>query len=197
MICTIYKIYNDIDDDFYIGSTTQTPNERLSNHKSQSKTTRQSSLYTKMRLIGEEHFYIEVIEQYTYIGDKTERFVLEQDWIDILQPNLNKYRAYQTEEERKQHKKEYDRKYREENKEQITEYSKEYREEHKEHLKEQMKEYREEHKEHLNNRRKQPYLCLVCNVSITQHSKARHERSKKHYNLNLNHLQRTLNETEL
>ncbi len=168
--CIIYKVYNDIDDDTYVGSTTQTPSHRLSKHKSKSKAMSESLLHVKMRLIGPEHFYIEVIEQYTYIGDETERFVLEQDWIDILQPNLNQRKTFLTDEQRKQYGKEY----REDNKEQIKEYKKKYD-----------KEYREDNKEQIKEYKKQPYLCLICNVSITQHSKARHERSNKHItNLN-------------
>ncbi len=177
MICTIYKIYNDIDEDTYIGSTTQTPSRRLNKHKSDSKTIspktgkmRQSLLHVKMRLTGVEHFSIEIIEQYAYIGDETERFVLEQDYIDSLQPTLNQKRAYLTDEERKEYKKEY----REENKEQIKEQNKKYYEEHKEEIIQKVHEYR-----------KQPYICLICNVSITRHSKARHERSNQHItNLN-------------
>ncbi len=149
MICKIYKVYNDIDDDLYIGSTTQTPSHRLSNHKLKSKTMSQSLLHVKMRLIGSEHFFIEVIEQYTYIGDKTEQFILEQDWIDILQPTLNQNRTFITDEQRLLG----------------------------------MKKYYEYNKEQIKEQKKQPYLCLVCNRSLRQSNKARHERSNKHNQL--------------
>ncbi len=179
--CIIYKIYNDIDGDTYVGSTTQPPSQRLSRHTSKSKTIssatgklRQSNLYVKMRLIGPEHFFIEVIEHYTYIGDKTERFVLEQDWIDILQSNLNQRKTFLTDEERKEQRKEKDRKWYERNKEQIKEYSKKYYEENKEQIIEQCK---------------KQYICLVCNRTLTLHGKVKHERSKRH-TTNLNNLQK-------
>ena len=60
----IYKLLNDIDDDVYVGSTTQPLSKRMVSHrKSAACSKTQSRLYTKMRELGVGHFYIELIEE--------------------------------------------------------------------------------------------------------------------------------------
>ena len=57
----IYKIYNTITDDIYIGATTQLLSERLREHRRASKT-KTAPLYKFIRNNGVEHFYIELLE---------------------------------------------------------------------------------------------------------------------------------------
>lgn len=61
----IYKIYNDINDKLYIGKTLDTLESRFKQHKKDSKkiTNEQRPLYNAMNKYGEEHFYIELIEE--------------------------------------------------------------------------------------------------------------------------------------
>lgn len=61
----IYKIYNDINDRLYIGKTISTLNKRFSDHKKDRKYRKfeKRPLYRAMNKYGEEHFYIELIEE--------------------------------------------------------------------------------------------------------------------------------------
>ena len=63
----IYAIYNYIDPSLiYVGSTCQSLGKRLSKHRRDvnSKKSQTIPLYIKMREIGKEHFYIELLEEY-------------------------------------------------------------------------------------------------------------------------------------
>ena len=60
----IYKILNSETDDIYIGSTTQKISKRMTNHKTQAKRGKSHLLYQKMREIGDDKFYIELVEDY-------------------------------------------------------------------------------------------------------------------------------------
>ena len=61
----IYKILNDIDEYVYIASTCQPLSKRMSKHRQSYKATRKQhyKLYQKMKEIGAEHFYIELIKE--------------------------------------------------------------------------------------------------------------------------------------
>ncbi len=63
--------------------------------------------------------------------------------------NLNSYRAYTTEEDKKEYNKENQKEYYEKNKEHLKKHIKEYRENNKEKIKEKQKEYYENNKEKL------------------------------------------------
>ena len=58
----IYCIRNIIDDDIYVGSTTQLLSERMCLHRSKVKANLHHKLYLKMYKFGLDKFYIELIE---------------------------------------------------------------------------------------------------------------------------------------
>ena len=60
----IYCIRNNIDDDIYVGSTTQRLSKRMAKHREDAKhkDKMHRNLYVKMLEHGLEHFYIELIE---------------------------------------------------------------------------------------------------------------------------------------
>ena len=60
----IYKLLNSETDDVYVGSTAQKLSKRMTNHRTKLKSGRILKLYEKMREIGEDKFYIELIEEY-------------------------------------------------------------------------------------------------------------------------------------
>ena len=60
----IYKILNSDTDDVYVGATCQRLAKRMMNHRTKVKEGKETTLYNKMREIGIEHFYIELIENY-------------------------------------------------------------------------------------------------------------------------------------
>jgi len=63
----IYKILNDINDEVYVGSTTQSLSKRMAKHRGEINTQKQlrgkNKLYEKMRELGKDHFYIELVEE--------------------------------------------------------------------------------------------------------------------------------------
>ena len=60
----IYKILNSETDDVYVGSTTQKLSKRMTNHRTNAKKGVTHFLYQKMREIGGDKFYIELVEKY-------------------------------------------------------------------------------------------------------------------------------------
>jgi group I intron endonuclease len=59
----IYCIRNDINEEIYVGSTTQSLSQRMAKHRFDSKK-RTHKVYKLMNTIGIEHFYIELIEEH-------------------------------------------------------------------------------------------------------------------------------------
>ena len=85
----IYFIKNDVNDKLYVGSTIQTYWKRWQQHQRDMKDPERENnkLYTAMRELGVEHFYMEVHDYYP-CGTKEEleeietRVILEYDTID-------------------------------------------------------------------------------------------------------------------
>ena len=78
----IYSIRNWVDDEIYVGSTTQTLSKRMERHRGNlySEKCWNYRLYQKMRDIGKQHFYIELIEKYE-CNDIDELRKREGEWI--------------------------------------------------------------------------------------------------------------------
>ena len=98
----IYKIYNIIDDDIYIGSTCcPLLSQRLAKHKSCINEPKRcnSKLYSKMKEIGKEHFFIELIFEYKDCENIDQLRKKEGEYIRELKPVLNKVINGRTHEE--------------------------------------------------------------------------------------------------
>ena len=116
----IYKIYNTINDDIYIGSTTQKICERMRCHRSnykykdKFKNLVNVKLYEAMDEYGVGNFFIELIEKYP-CNDKDELRRSEGKYIRELKPSLNMVIAGRTHKE-----------WREDNRETLLHSKKEY-----------------------------------------------------------------------
>jgi hypothetical protein len=86
---------------------------------------------------------------------KMEARIREQELIEQHNAILNSCKAYISEEQRKELKKQITDKFRKENKDKIKEQTKKYKEEHKEKIAEQMKKYRAEHKQQIHEKTKE------------------------------------------
>ena len=177
-------------DDVYVGSSEdeRTYEKRQINHKS-----KQNECSSKI-IIDRGDYYFQIIEENDLQGVELRK--REQFWIERCNA-INHNRAYTSEEERKEQKKEYREKnkeeikeYYEKHKEKIKERSKEYNENHKEEIKEYQKEYYEKNKEETNERSKeyrenhkeklkQKFSC-ECGGKYTHVSKSTHFKTKKH-----------------
>ena len=93
----IYKICNIINDDIYVGSTTQKLCERMRDHRYcvNNNKKKDRPLYKAFRELGIEHFFIELIEKCP-CNDKDELRKKEGEWIRELKPSMNKAIAGRT-----------------------------------------------------------------------------------------------------
>ncbi len=149
------KIYliEDCDSLKYVGSTTQTLNSRLSQHKTHKrigKTVSSCKLNLNDSVITE-------LER----CDESNRNEREQYWIDRIDC-VNQINAIHDQ-------KQYNKEYLEKNREQIKEKKREHRENNKEQIKEYMKQYR-----------KLDWFCSDCKCNVKKHHKSRHLKTKKH-----------------
>ena len=142
-ISGIYKITNTVTGDFYIGSSKDVK-QRWRAHKCPSrwKQCKNNPMYLDMRKYGTDKFVFEVIAEVEADSLK----VIEQQFIEKLQPTYNNYNAngwdierykesqkeYQKSEKYKKNKKEYDK----------TEKRKKYQKEYYQKYKKTKKEYR-------------------------------------------------------
>ena len=173
----IYCIRNDINDEIYIGSTCQSLSQRMAQHRRTLKCGKLGGmkLYNLMIDLGEENFYIELIEEYP-CENKDQLRKREGEFIREHQTELNtklagrksleyyydnKERVMESKKEyRKDNKdkiREYDQKHYWENVEQILERQQKYRENNKEKIKEIMKTHYENNREEIKQKKKKHY----------------------------------------
>ena len=142
-----------------------------------------------MRAIGEQHFTIELIEEYP-CSSRKDLLLREEYYINQSKPTLNTFTKLidtRTSQElnrdrylgRKDQQLEYCRVRYRENAEQIKAHVRAYAKENKELIAERTKKYREAHKEELKAKKAQVILC-PCGVQTTACHHARHKRSKHH-----------------
>lgn len=93
----VYRLFNEDQELFYIGSTKMTLRKRMNNHRAAAKGGSSSRLHQAMRESGPENWQIEVLEQVPSANELKEK---EQEFIDELSPPLNENRAYGIDEER-------------------------------------------------------------------------------------------------
>ena len=202
----IYKIYNTINDDIYVGSTTLKLCERMRDHRYCIKDYRKKYrlLYQAFREHGVEHFYIELIEKCP-CNDKEELRKKEGEYIRQLKSTLNQCIAGRTRKEYVEDNKEqiaiklkeyYEdnreriairtKKYQALRKEDVREWQKRWKADHKEHLSRYLQEYWQKHKEELKQSR-QDYrklkITCECGCVIARGDISTHRKTKKHIEL--------------
>ena len=171
----IYCIRNSINDEIYVGSTTQRLSKRFSKHKSDMKVL-SGKLYQKMNNVGIENFYIELIENYP-CNSKEELNKREGEYIrkmgtlnyQVSGRTRQEYREENREKEQLRHKVYYAN-----NKEKELERVKKYKENNVEKEKERWKKYNDEHKEYRKQMRSEIIEC-ECGALISRGSLTRHK----------------------
>ena len=180
----IYKIINDKTSDTYIGSTTQRLCSRMALHRRDAKQGKGYPLYHKMREVGIDNFYIQLIQEAS-CSDRRELEKIEGDMIKEFKPTLNRQVASRTSKEWYSENKEIralkSKEYREANKQQIQEKAKQYRLTNKEVLTEQKRDWYSNNRANILDKQQQPYTCQ-CGKTLTLGKKARHEKSLYHQN---------------
>jgi hypothetical protein len=167
----VYKIWNDIDDDVYVGSTTAELRRRMTHHRHSMKRPRYSNhkLYKLMNSYGAEHFFIELIE---LAKCESKEELLERERHHILNiSSLNCQIPFRT-------KQEYNKQYYQEH----TEYHKQYYEENCEHIKQQQNQYYQSNTEAILARKKQ-YYSEHREEILERRNRLRQEKKKQSANL--------------
>ena len=193
----VYKIFWSDCEEFYIGSTKEKLCKRMSNHRNNCKRGKQFKLYNFMREKGTNTFQYVLISTHN-VCSKDEQRQAEQKVIDELKPTLNTFRAFCSEEQKKERKLQYNKEYKKANKEEIKQYNKEYQKQyHKENLQQikqrkkeyyvankeriaqREKEYRIENRERILQRKKEKIQC-DCGTVLRKGNILRHLQSGKH-----------------
>ena len=179
----IYQILNNINDEVYVGSTTQPLCKRLYTHKSNSKgrVECKAPLYELMREIGKDIFYIELIELYPC--NNREELRAREGYYIRERGSLNKVIAGRTFKMYYQDNKCKFKQYYEDNKEHIQEYHKQYYKQYYETNKQHYKQYYERNKDNIlvsqSQYREQNITCNICGGQICRAALKRHQKTKK------------------
>ena len=202
-----YCIRNWLDDDLYVGSTTQSLSKRMQTHRGNvySEKCWNYRLYQKMRVIGKEHFYIELIEKYE-CNDIEELRKNEGEWIRKI-GTLNQLVAGRTNQENyfenrdrilakqkeynnnhKEQKQEYDKQRREDKREELSEQQKVKYQNNKEHYKQKSSENYYNKKEAIREKNNAKCHC-ECGVIYSYGNRLRHFNSKHHKNFLNNNIE--------
>ena len=149
----IYRILNTIDNDCYVGSTTQRLSKRMAKHREDMcrKTTSKSKLYTKMRELGPENFYIELIEEFPC--ENIEQLRKREGELIRLLGTLNIHIAGRSKQQwdidHRDERRIYLKNYYENNKDLLSEKGRQYREAHRDEVKERKKKWHEDNRESI------------------------------------------------
>ena len=150
----IYRIYCNITKQCYIGSTTLPLHKRLSHHKVCYKNFLNGGLYhyiSSFEVLKNNDYAIILIENYE-CKSKEELFQRERYYIEnteCVNINIPNRSSKEWDQNNKQWRKEYNKKYYVENLKDLLEKSNEYYENHKDQIKETKKIYNENNKEKL------------------------------------------------
>ena len=175
----IYKIYNNKDDEIYIGSTCCSLSTRMSKHRYRAKEDRSKvhRLYVKMNALGLENFFIQLIEECPCENVEQLR-KREGEIIKQLKSVLNYEVAGRTNEE-----------YQKDNEAKLKEYRKDYYIKNQEEKKQKAKEYNEKNPEKKKEMDRQYYLknsykvICECGTECKKFHLSAHRKTQKHIDL--------------
>jgi len=161
--------------DFYVGSC-EDMRSREVKHKSvcnnENSPEYNYKVYKFIRANGGwDNFIMEQIDT----CDVERLFIVEQEYIDKLNPNLNTRRAYRSKECKREYDNQDKKKWNDNNKEYRKEYKKEHYEKNKDIILEKSKEYYHKNKDRINEK----FTC-ECGGRYTKSNKLQHLRTKIH-----------------
>lgn len=192
----IYKMVDQVNGYFYIGSTCNPLSKRLYRHKCDAKKHPEQKNYKYFNEIGFDNVKIVLIEEH-YLENR-EQLIREEDKVIQMylhdEKCLNSIRAFVTPEEARakygeqrkiryqEHKEEElatNKKYRDLNRDAIIQQKRMAYKNNRTELLEQQKKYYKDHIDEIHERRNKQLLC-ACGEAYSYSNKKRHERCKKH-----------------
>ena len=145
----IYRIWNTITDDIYVGSTCSMLCKRMAKHRDALTVEKlqNRALYKLMAQLGKNNFHIELVEDYPcenkeQLRKREGQFIRDMGTLNMVIEDRTRKEYKETNKEKI---KEYMAKYREDKKEELLEYTKQYRDSHRD----QIKQYKLENKEQI------------------------------------------------
>jgi hypothetical protein len=178
----IYKITCNDTNERYVGSTVQSLNDRISNHRTHAKEYRNGIKKEKpasIDIIERNNYKAEILEAVNFGEDKDQLLWKEREWMEKLNP-VNTKRPINTQEDRNRMIREYRKT--EVGKQKKQELDKKYREgDKREELLEKKREWSKQNREKINEKRGEVTIC-ECGFTYTHGHKARHMKTQKHIN---------------
>lgn len=173
----IYRLINDIDNEFYIGSTCEKLARRKSKHKTKATTHQHRRVYSHLNEVGWDNVHIVLIEEYPC--ENIEQLqARERYWIEQLKPTLNKAIPLRTGQEWREVNKEnlrrYNQEYHVKHKELISKQKREYYNENKDEVLTKMKDYALKNKEKIQQREREKVSCPHCSKEIVKYYLKKH-----------------------
>ena len=173
----IYRIWNMMNDRFYVGSTIQPLHKRMIGHRCGAGKPQCSKvkLYTDMNTLGYEHFKIELIEYYP-CNSRDELTRREGEIIRELKPELNMQIAGRTSKE-----------WFIENKDILKEKQREYVAQNKTQIRKRRQEYAAKNAERICNYKKQWYeankerICTEFKKQYNENPEKHRERARQYH----------------
>ena len=170
----IYKIFNSIDDEIYVGATIEKLSKRMAHHRGCVNMDKcNGKLYQHMRSLGVDKLYIELVEIFP-CETIEELLAKDGEWITKI-GTLNMKVSGRT-------KQETDKKYYNKNRATIDEQQKRYYENNKEMIKQKVKEYREVNLDIVKAKQAENITCER-GCKITRSHISYHRKSPKHNEL--------------
>jgi len=158
----IYQILNTVDTEIYVGSTCQPLSKRMATHRGSANSSEKKDklLYTHVKNIGIDKFYIELIEEYPcenieQLRKREGHYIRELGTLNHVIAGRSKK---EWESDNKEHLKENKRIYYNENKEKIHETMKQYHQTHAEEIKEYHHKHYQKKKEEYSQKQKEYYV---------------------------------------
>jgi group I intron endonuclease len=176
----IYRILNNVDDDCYIGSTTQPLSKRMAVHRKDmnAASNRDRLLYIKMRLHGAENFYIELVEEYPC--ENVEQLRKREGHYIREMGTLNKLVSGRSTDE-----------WRRDSFEHRKAWQKQYDTEHREKKSAYKKDWLLKNAEKMREWKLTPIQC-ECGITYTQQCRSKHVKTKRH----LSHMEQSSGDPE-
>jgi hypothetical protein len=159
----------------YIGSTCEpTLARRLAEHVQKFKKWEKGERHytTSYDIIKDGDYYIVLLESYP-CNSKDELRMCEQKHIDLCEC-VNKVKAFQSKEERKQYVKQYIEQNRDKIAERTKSYNKQYREQNHDEILEYKKQYNEQNRDEINAKAREKVSCPQCQKELVRASLTRH-----------------------
>lgn len=181
----IYRIYSDVSNKIYIGSTIQPLSKRMGLHRSEKNETISR---TMIQEDGIENCHIVLLEDYP-CENKEQLLMRERYWIETIDC-INKRKSILTQEEQVDYNRqwyeenreklsEHKKQYYQENHDKILEYAKQYRQENHDDILEYKKQYYQKNRDEISEKGRQTHTC-ECGSTITIRNISRHSQSLKH-----------------